>query len=334
MAVKEKELTLVINKDVVQGKVNELIESVEQRNELAGRIGVLEKIKGLLLLPNMEFATTRQVAEYYEVQPEVIRQIHVRHLQELKEDGHITMTGKSLAEKLVCEVNSHTIVSKGNGHLLLKYDGHETQLPYATVGLYPKRSILRIGMLLRDSEVAREVRTQLLNIEEKVEAPTKVAEINHELELQTEMAKALMSGNVQAIAVVSAKIVEYKNRHINEVELKLNEVMKERDELSETVSTFIESNEVYTMGEVGEEIDGLSAQALREFLQAHGILAQKSRGNVYRPIGKYKGMKWFSTKTKKSEWSDFTYTHTYITAKGRKEIAEFYNKVMQMQENA
>ncbi|HDR3433535.1 hypothetical protein FNE58_07165 [Bacillus thuringiensis] len=313
-------------------EVIDLIESKAQRDELAGRIGVLEKVRKLLLLPNMEFATTRQVAEYYEVQPEVIRQIHVRHLQELKEDGHITMTGKSLAEKLVCEVNSHTTVSKGNGHLLLKYDGHETQLPYATVGLYPKRSILRIGMLLRDSEVAREVRTQLLNLEEKAEASTKIAEINKEEELTTEAVRAMMAGDVQGLAIANAKLVEYKNRHIKKVEAKLNEVTKERDELSETVSAFIESDETYTMGEVGEEIDGLSAQALRDFLQTHGVLAQKSRGEVYRPIGKYKGMKWFTTLTKKSKWSDFTYTHTYITTKGRKEITELYNEVMQAQE--
>lgn len=325
-------LELVINKDVVQGRVNELIESVEQRNQLAERIGVLEKVKGLLLLPSMEFATTRQVADYYEVSPDVIRQIHVRHIKELKEDGHITTTGKKLAEELVCDINSHTKVTKENGHILVHRDGQVTQLPYSTVGLYPKRAILRIGMLLRDSEVAREVRTQLLNIEERAKAPTKIAEINKEEELTMEAVRAMMAGDVQGLAVANAKLVEYKNRHIEKVETKLNEVTKERDELSETVSAFIESDEVYTFGLVGGEIDGLSAQALGEFLQAHGVLAQKSRGEVHRPIGKYKGMKWFSTKTSKSKWSDFTYTHTYITTKGRKEIAELYNEVMQAQE--
>ncbi|MGR6019371.1 hypothetical protein ACT7CU_16635 [Bacillus paranthracis] len=41
-------LELVINKDVVQGTVNEveLIESKAQRDELAGRVGVLERSKG------------------------------------------------------------------------------------------------------------------------------------------------------------------------------------------------------------------------------------------------------------------------------------------------
>jgi len=32
--------------------------------------------------------------------------------------------------------------------------------------LFPKRAILRTGMLLKKSEIAEEVRTQLLNIEE------------------------------------------------------------------------------------------------------------------------------------------------------------------------
>ena len=45
-----------------------------------------------------------------------------------------------------------------------------TKLVVPNVGiiLFPKRAILRMGMLLRDSEVAKEVRTQLLNITEKV----------------------------------------------------------------------------------------------------------------------------------------------------------------------
>lgn len=89
-------------------------------------------------------------------------------------------------------------------------------------------------------------------------------------------------------------------------------------------------NKDVVQGRVNELIE--SVEQRNQLVERIGVLAQKSRGEVHRPIGKYKGMKWFSTKTSKSKWSDFTYTHTYITTKGRKEIAELYNEVMQAQE--
>ncbi|HHY2675469.1 phage antirepressor KilAC domain-containing protein [Bacillus cereus] len=305
----------------------ELIESKQKRNELAGRIDVLGKVKALLLLPSMEFATTRQIAEYYEVPVNTITKIYSRHRKELHEDGYKTMAGRELVENLAYDTKSGAKIEQKRGQIVVEAEGQRIQLSYTKIGLYPKRAILRIGMLLRDSEVAREVRTQLLNIEENAGESVKVAEVNRELELYTELAKAMVNGDVHAVTVLNAKILEYKNRHIAEVEAKLSEVTHERDALSEKVAHFVESDEVYTFSEVAEELDGLSAQALRNFLQMHGVLAMKSRGEVYRPIGRYKGLGWFSTKTKKAKWKNFEYTHTYITTKGRMEIAEMYEEI-------
>lgn len=330
---KGETIVLELNKEVANGMkkategIAELIESKEQRDKLASRVEVLDKVKGLVLLPKMEFATTRQIAEYYEVSVKTIQTIYSRHTSEIHEDGYKTMAGRELVENLATLNMKEAKIEQKRGQILVETDGQRIQLSYTKIGLYPKRAILRIGMLLRDSEVAREVRTQLLNIEENASNPVKVAEINRELELQTELAKALMDGDVQAVTVINAKIIEYKNRHIAEVEAKLSEVTHERDELSGKLADFVESDEVYTFSEVGAEINGLSGQALREWLQTYGVLAMKTRGEVYRPIGKYKGLGWFKTLTKKAQWSDFTYTHTYITTKGRMEIAEMYREI-------
>ncbi|MCC2363915.1 Bro-N domain-containing protein [Bacillus cereus] len=53
----------------------------------------------------------------------------------------------------------------------------------AAAYLFPKRAILRVGMLLRDSEVAKEVRTQLLNIKENTVTDVKTYEIDYEQEV-------------------------------------------------------------------------------------------------------------------------------------------------------
>ena len=73
-------------------------------------------------------------------------------------------------------------------------------------------------MLLRDSEVAKVVRTQLLNIEEKASDETKTQDIDEEQSLMLSVGMAVASGDATAVAVASAKLVEFKNRHIQKLE--------------------------------------------------------------------------------------------------------------------
>lgn len=49
--------------------------------------------------------------------------------------------------------------------------------------VFSKRAVLRIGMLLQQSAIAREVRTQLLNIEGKTSDKIKVEDIDEEQRL-------------------------------------------------------------------------------------------------------------------------------------------------------
>ena len=48
------------------------------------------------------------------------------------------------------------------------------KIPSRGLTLIPKRALLRIGMLLRDSEVAKEVRSRLLDIIHDVEVNTDI----------------------------------------------------------------------------------------------------------------------------------------------------------------
>lgn len=66
------------------------------------------------------------------------------------------------------------------------------------VNVSPRRVILRVVMLLRDSEIVKEVRNQLLNIEEKTKSEAKVADIDEEIKLQMEVGQAFMSGYINA----------------------------------------------------------------------------------------------------------------------------------------
>lgn len=55
---------------------------------------------------------------------------------------------------------------------------------YRGANVFPICAILRIGMLLRDSEIAREIRIQLLNIEEAVTDEQRTIAIDHALDFK------------------------------------------------------------------------------------------------------------------------------------------------------
>ena len=113
------------------------------------------------MIPKLEMTPINWVAEFYDVDQKVIRQLFLRHKEEIEKDGVKSMSGQNVAlvlrdvtpvkyyGKSGCEI--HISEEK----TLMLNNGRRTY--------FSPRAVLRIGMLLRDSEVAKEVRTQLLN---------------------------------------------------------------------------------------------------------------------------------------------------------------------------
>ena len=189
---------------------NELLTNGNLREELIEHYEVLEKVKELLLIPGTEFATTQQVADFYEVDNEAVQKVMQRNSDELLFDGMITLTGKETKEKLGSD-NMSTQNFRGYFEL------NGVKMNNRANTLFPRRAILRVGMLLRDSKVAKEVRTQLLNIEEKTTKEVKVQDINEEQKLALELGMAMASGDINAIAIATGNMMAFKNRHIDKL---------------------------------------------------------------------------------------------------------------------
>jgi hypothetical protein len=120
-----------------------LLDARADRDELVGCTDVLDKVGVLRTLPDDIHVTTAEVANFYEVDAGTIRQVVNRNREELDDDGY-------------------TVVSRG------EFEGsYNMSLPSSasTVALFPRRAVLRLGMLLRDSDVARRVRDMLLSAE-------------------------------------------------------------------------------------------------------------------------------------------------------------------------
>lgn len=204
------------------------------REELITCVEVLEtvKVKDLLLLPDIGMATTQQVADFYEVGVEVIKKIIQRNGDELRSDGYRMLTGLDV-KNLVREKMSLTKIISKHGYFLVETDNGTVKMANRRNGLFPKRAILRVGMLLRDSKVAKEVRNQLLTIERKTPNTIKAAEMNHELSsFGTEMGKAFTQMFTNAMSSIDAYIKqnnEKLEKKVKSIEEELKAITIARD---------------------------------------------------------------------------------------------------------
>ncbi|WP_369247810.1 restriction endonuclease [Streptomyces sp. R41] len=121
-----------------------LLESKALRDSVLERTEVLDRVKALSLLPDGMHVTTAMVAAYFQVGVKTIRSLVVDHRAELETNGYRVLTGTELSSfKELSGIQSHT----------------------ASLALFSRRAVLNVAMLLRDSKVARQVRTYLLDME-------------------------------------------------------------------------------------------------------------------------------------------------------------------------
>ncbi|MEU9228998.1 restriction endonuclease [Streptomyces massasporeus] len=121
-----------------------LLESQTLRGSVLDRTDVLDRVKALSLLPDGMHVTTAMVASYFSVTVEVIRALVHDHRAELEASGYRVLTGTELSDfKQLSGIQSRT----------------------RSLALFSRRAVLNIAMLLRDSDVARQVRVYLLDME-------------------------------------------------------------------------------------------------------------------------------------------------------------------------
>ncbi|OEU96068.1 restriction endonuclease [Streptomyces oceani] len=136
-----------------------LVESRTMRASVAEHTEALDRAKTLSLLPDGMHVTTRMVADYFEVGIEAIRSLVKDHRAELSENGYRVLTG--------AEVESFKDLTS-----LDKYTGRH-------LALFTRRTVLNVAMLLRDSIVARHVRTNLLDTEQWARTASTTAPVDN-----------------------------------------------------------------------------------------------------------------------------------------------------------
>ena len=156
-----------------------LIESKPARDNQLERVPneraleILNKAKALLvaLWKGTGVTTTEEIARYYEVESSVVRHASKQHRDELLNDGWREVKGQE---------NLKSLRSIGS---------EVFSLPEATtrIAIWTPRASLRLGMILRDSIIAKAVRTSLLDAVEVIPAQSQEIE---RLKLELELVRA------------------------------------------------------------------------------------------------------------------------------------------------
>lgn len=175
----------------------EITMNQELRETYMNRVEVLDKVKKLFLIPGMEVMTTKQVADYFEVDVKTLQSVYQRNKSEVDTDG--------------------VVLKKPSDFQNLRNEGFQIEIKIANRGelCFSQRAILRIAMLLRDSAIAKEVRTQLLNAFENASEEDRVYSIDEEQKLWAEFGRALVSGDMTATLQAVCDVQKYHNRHID-----------------------------------------------------------------------------------------------------------------------
>lgn len=144
------------------------VESQSVRNDTLDNISYdfLDKIKIVPYLTNDMVLSTNQIANYYECGLEAVKTIIKRNREEFEADGMIVLKGQDLKDfkEKIGEVQT------------------EPTLNYASsLTILPKRSLLRVGMILTNNALSTKIRNYLLNIEENTEIDRKSWAIQREV---------------------------------------------------------------------------------------------------------------------------------------------------------
>lgn len=131
----------------------DLTSSIHERQNILNNKFVLEQTEKYLELGGFKYRgetvfTKQQVAQLFDISEVTIERYLANHADELKNNGYIVLKGKSLKE--FKELDNGTLINEGT--------------KISIIGLFTFRTVLNMGMLLTESEKAKELRSKILDI--------------------------------------------------------------------------------------------------------------------------------------------------------------------------
>ena len=155
--------------------LNDILEKEELRQEILNNnrsLNIMDEYKTITTINNMEYETLDKVAEYFEVDYECIKKLVQNNKLELIKNGLLILKGKETRKLLVRENNSPT---NYRGYFI----ADNRKFANKSNILVNKRCFLNMAMLLRDSKVAQEIRSKILDIVLNENPKTEISTIDN-----------------------------------------------------------------------------------------------------------------------------------------------------------
>jgi hypothetical protein len=179
----------------MESKTLEIIKSSEQRNRLSEHTEILDKIKIIPYYPEELFVGINHASNFYNTTVSTIQSVISRHADEFKLDGVKKIDGDELKNYRLNVIKHDIVDVDGN-----QFIGSKSR----SYTIIPKRALLRIGMLLKKSDVAKQVRQYLLELEDiattdqkKTAALTANEAYINSLSLEDDLKKQLLTYNYE-----------------------------------------------------------------------------------------------------------------------------------------
>lgn len=123
------------------------------------KMEMLDKFIDFPSLGGSQYATTKQVADFYRVSTDEIKAWHKRAKEAFKIAGVKKMSGKEIMSSV--KFTGTVIVEKVKGGLII----NDIPVVYSSNLLFSHNAIILIGVFSTDSIVAERMRATLLNVE-------------------------------------------------------------------------------------------------------------------------------------------------------------------------
>ena len=155
--------------------LNDILEKEELRENILNNnrsLNIMDEYKTITTINNMEYETLDKVAEYFEVDYECIKKLVQNNKLELIKNGLLILKGKETRKLLVRENNSPT---NYRGYFI----ADNRKFANKSNILVNKRCFLNMAMLLRDSKVAQDIRSKILDIVLNENPKTEISTIDN-----------------------------------------------------------------------------------------------------------------------------------------------------------
>ena len=176
----------------------DLVVNQELRQNMVERVEVLEQVKEILTLGTTDFVTVELAAQYYEVDKNTIEEIMQKHWDEIYSNGLRYYSNKELRKIL------NPVKNTKSGQIL------PFKVSPKGLLLIPRKSLLKIGVLLMDSNISERVRTKILDTIFNTE--NEINNIRTEQQICEDIAQAILNGDYRKESLLLDELSRLRNK--------------------------------------------------------------------------------------------------------------------------